>query len=39
MSADGRSQQVDLLDITLDDVPVDTARLVAAYRRWWLPAR
>jgi hypothetical protein len=39
VSSDGRSQELDLLDITFDEVPVDTARLVAAYRRWWVPAR
>ena len=39
VSSDRQSQELDLLDITLDDVPVETARLVAAYRRWWVPAR
>jgi hypothetical protein len=39
VSCDARSQELDLLDITLDDVPIDTARLVAAYRRWWVPTR
>jgi hypothetical protein len=39
VSSDGLSQQLDLLDITLDDVPRDTARLAAAYRCWWVPTR
>jgi hypothetical protein len=39
VSSDGRSQELDLPDITLDEVPIDTARLVAAYRRWWVPAK
>jgi hypothetical protein len=39
VSSDVRSQELDLLDIALEDVPIDTARLVAAYRRWWVPAR
>ncbi len=39
VSADGRMQHLDLLDVVFDDdVPEGTARLVAAYRRWWVPA-
>jgi hypothetical protein len=37
VSSDGLLQQLDLLDIAVDDVPRDTARLVATYRRWWVP--
>ena len=36
--ADGQPAKLDLLDLIFDaDVPADTARLVAAYRRWWAP--
>jgi hypothetical protein len=35
--ADGSSQQLDLLDVDVDESPADTAKLVSAYRRWWVP--
>ena len=36
--ADGHTAKIDLLDLDFrGDVPADTARLVAAYRRWWAP--
>ncbi len=37
--ADGHTAKLDLLDLVfIADVPADTGRLVAAYRRWWAPA-
>lgn len=37
--ADGHTAKLDLLDLIFEaDVPADTARLVAAYRRWWAPS-
>jgi hypothetical protein len=37
VAAAGVVQRMDLLDIDFDDSPEDAARLIAAYRRWWVP--
>jgi hypothetical protein len=37
VAAEGVVQRMDLLDIEFDTSPEVTARLIAAYRRWWVP--
>jgi hypothetical protein len=33
----GRRHQMNLLDVTIPDVANEAARLLAAFRKWWVP--
>ncbi len=39
ITLDGRRQRLSLLDIVITDEAHDAARLLAAFRRWWVPQR
>ena len=34
---DGRTVETGLLDVTITDTASETARILAAFRRWWVP--
>jgi hypothetical protein len=34
---DGRKHRVRLIDVTINDDASEAAKLMAAFRRWWLP--
>jgi hypothetical protein len=34
---DGRRHRLGLLDVTITDVSSEAARLLAAFRKWWVP--
>ena len=36
LRVDGQAHELDLIDVAVSDDPRGTARLVAAYRRWWV---
>lgn len=37
ITLDGRQQRLSLLDLVITDEPHEAARLLAAFRRWWVP--
>lgn len=39
ITLDGRRQRFSLLDIEITDESHEAARLLAAFRRWWVPPR
>jgi hypothetical protein len=39
ITLDGRRQRLSLLDIEITDESHEAARLLAAFRRWWVPRR
>lgn len=39
VTLDGRRQRLSLLDVVITDESYDAARLLAAFRRWWVPLR
>ena len=39
VTLDGRRQRLSLLDVVITDESHDAARLLAAFRRWWVPLR
>lgn len=39
VTIDGSSHKVGLVDVEITDHSHDAARLMAAFKRWWVPAR
>lgn len=39
VNLDGRRERVSLLDVSITDESHEAARLLAAFRRWWVPLR
>lgn len=39
VNLDGRRERVSLVDVSITDESHEAARLLAAFRRWWVPLR